>query len=81
MDYSKIVFVKEFASDDANEKANEYLEQGRQLVSVGTKLTDIIESGQAYYTTYYVVGATQEQYNDYLHALENAEDEREKFKF
>lgn len=67
MDYSKIVFTLEFDDDTANSKANELLQKGWLLLSVGPKLVDIIgENDQVYYNTAYVVGATEEQYDQYL---------------
>lgn len=65
MDFSKIVFTLEFDDDMANDSANEYLEKGWLLLSVGPKVIDI-SNGQMYYNTAYVVGATKEQYDDYL---------------
>ncbi|KGL44088.1 hypothetical protein [Listeria newyorkensis] len=65
MDYSKIVFVLELNDDSADNSTNSYLEKGWLLISVGPKLTDITNS-QAYYSTSYVVGATREQYDEYL---------------
>ncbi|EAD9739945.1 hypothetical protein APD65_00035 [Listeria monocytogenes] len=65
MDYSKIKFVLELNDDNASDSANSYLKKGWLLISVGTKLTDVFNE-QAYYSTSYVVGATQEQYDDYL---------------
>lgn len=65
MDYSKIVFTLEFDDDMANDSANEYLEKGWLLLSVGPKVVDI-SNEQMYYNTAYVVGATKEQYDEYL---------------
>lgn len=74
MDYSKIVFTLEFDDDFANSKANQYLEKGWLLLSVGPKLVDLIgENDQPYYNTAYVVGATDNQYKTYL--KEKNEDE------
>lgn len=66
MDYSKIVFVKEFNDDFAESRANDFLSAGWVLISVGPKLIEILENGQAYYNTAYVVGATAEQRDAYL---------------
>lgn len=65
MDISKIVFTLEFDDDMANDSANEYLKKGWLLLSVGPKVVDI-SNGQMYYNTAYVVGATKEQYDEYL---------------
>ncbi len=43
MDYSKIVFTLEFDDDAANSKANELLQKGWLLLSVGPKLVDLID--------------------------------------
>ena len=59
-----IVFTQEFDDDLANSRANEYLEKGWTLLHVGTKAIDI-SNGQFYYNTVYVVGANQQQYDDY----------------
>ena len=67
MDYSKIVFTLEFDDDAANSRANDLLQKGWLLLSVGPKLVDLIgENSQAYYNTAYVVGASEEQYQEYL---------------
>lgn len=66
MDYSKIVFTLEFDDDAANNRANELLQKGWLLLHVGTKVIDILDTDQAYYNTVYVVGATKEQYDQYL---------------
>ncbi|WP_321382691.1 hypothetical protein [uncultured Enterococcus sp.] len=73
MDYSDIVFTVEFDDDSANSRANDMLQKGWKLLSVGPKLVDILEGEQAYYNTAYVVGATQEIYNQYL--IEEAEED------
>ncbi|MDT0163860.1 hypothetical protein [Bacillus sp. AG4(2022)] len=65
-----IVYTLEFDDDSANSRANEYLQKGWALIHVGTKLIDIVD-GQAYYNPVYVVGANQEQYDQYLKDLEN----------
>lgn len=65
MDYSKIIFTLELDDASANSLANDYLNKGWLLISVGPKLIDIVND-QAYYTTAYVVGATKEQYEAYL---------------
>ncbi|MGX5634477.1 hypothetical protein [Bacillus thuringiensis] len=63
-----IVFTLEFDDDSANSYANDYLEKGWTLLHVGTKLIDIYNE-QAYYTTAYVIGATQKQYDEYKKEL------------
>ncbi|HDD0210803.1 TPA: hypothetical protein O9509_001864 [Staphylococcus aureus] len=54
-----------YADDDIN-KVNDYLEQGWELAHVGTKLVKILDNGQAYYNTEYVLGGTKEQYDKHL---------------
>ncbi|GFH43401.1 hypothetical protein Hs30E_19520 [Lactococcus hodotermopsidis] len=71
MDYSKIVYVLEFNNDSAEKDANTKLEQGWLLISVGPKLTEILDNGQAYYSTAYVVGATAEQRDKHLKEVSN----------
>ena len=65
MDYSKVVFTLELDDDGANIVANAYLEKGWLLISVGPKVIDI-SNGQMYYNTAYIIGATKEQYDEYL---------------
>ncbi|MDC0825480.1 hypothetical protein [Lactococcus petauri] len=79
MDFSNILFTLEFDDDGANSSANHFLSKGWKLISVGTKLIDILDNNQAYYNTAYVVGATKEQYNEYLHELELEENELNNF--
>lgn len=80
MDYSKIVFTLEFDDDAANSRANEYLQKGWLLLSVGPKLIDLIgDNDQAYYNTAYVVGATKKQYEEYLIEQEELEKELDNF--
>ncbi|HDD0307654.1 TPA: hypothetical protein O9547_002733 [Staphylococcus aureus] len=55
-----------FYGDDEINKVNDYLEQGWELVHVGTKLVKILDNGQAYYNTEYVLGGTKEQYDKHL---------------
>ncbi len=71
MDYSKIVYVLEFDDDSAAESANAKLAEGWQLISVGTKTIEILENGQVYYNTAYVVGATEKQRDRYLKEVED----------
>ncbi|WAA10812.1 hypothetical protein [Fervidibacillus albus] len=59
-----IVFTLELDDNWANEKANEYLEKGWTLLHVGTKTID-----ENCYSTVYVVGANQEQYEKYKEEL------------
>ncbi|MEC3608802.1 hypothetical protein P9126_17715 [Bacillus glycinifermentans] len=66
-----IVFTLEFDDDYANSSANEYLKKGWTLLHVGQKFIDISENGQVYYNTVYVVGANQQQYDEYQTELEN----------
>lgn len=65
-----IVFTLEFDDDFANSRANNYLEKGWSLLHVGTKVVDISD-GQIYYNTAYVVGANQQQYDDYKEEEKN----------
>lgn len=60
----EIVFTLEFDDDSANSRANSYLEKGWTLLHVGSKLIEY-HNEQAYYNTAYVVGANQEQYEQY----------------
>lgn len=60
----------EFNGDNANMLANKYLQQGWELIHVGTKLVEILDNGQAYYNTEYVLGGTKEQYDNYLKDIE-----------
>lgn len=60
-----IIFTLEFDDDSANSRANDYLEKGWTLLHVGTKLINTLDNGQAYYNTTYVVGANQQQYENY----------------
>ena len=78
MDYSKIVFTLEFDDDMANDSANEYLEKGWLLLSVGPKVVDI-SNEQMYYNTAYVVGATKEQYDEYLVDEKNSKQKFDNF--
>ncbi|MFI3729465.1 hypothetical protein [Vagococcus fluvialis] len=78
MDYSKIVFTLEFDDDMANDSANEYLEKGWLLLSVGPKVVDI-SNEQMYYNTAYVVGATKDQYDEYLVDEKNSKQKFEDF--
>ncbi|MDA7025024.1 hypothetical protein PJ311_00180 [Bacillus sp. CLL-7-23] len=66
-----IVFTLEFDDDVANSDANEFLKKGWTLLHVGSKLIEILDNGQAYYNTVYVVGANQQQYDEYKTELEN----------
>jgi len=66
MDLSQIVFTHEFDDDYANESANDYLQKGWMLIHVGTKLIEILNNGNVYNNTAYVVGATKDQYQEYL---------------
>lgn len=65
MDYTNIVFTIELDDDGAKDDVNTYLKDGWLLISVGPKLVNILDNGQAYYNTAYVVGATKEQYEKY----------------
>lgn len=64
--------VVEFDDDIAKDKANGLLERGWKLLHVGTKLIDIIENGQAYYNTAYVLGGSKNQYEQYQKDLNDA---------
>lgn len=67
-----IVYTLEFDDDSANSRANDFLEKGWKLLHVGTKMIDSY-NGQAYYNTAYVVGANQQQYDEYKNDLKNDE--------
>ncbi|USK43748.1 hypothetical protein [Cytobacillus oceanisediminis] len=67
-----IVFTLEFDDDSANSRANDFLEKGWKLLHVGTKMIDTYNE-QAYYNTAYVVGANQQQYDEYKNDLKNDE--------
>ena len=58
-----IVFTFELDGDGANERANNYLKQGWTLLHVGQKAFKILENGQIYYSTVYVVGAEKTVYD------------------
>ncbi|HDP4218432.1 TPA: hypothetical protein P6O42_002261, partial [Staphylococcus aureus] len=47
-----------FDDDLANDAANDLLKEGWDIVHVGTKLVKILDNGQAYYNTEYVLGGT-----------------------
>lgn len=68
---NEIVFTLEFDDDIANTRANDYLQKGWKLLSVGTKMIDTLDNGQAYYNTAYVVGANEQQYSEYLEDEKN----------
>ncbi|MBG0720888.1 hypothetical protein [Lactobacillus crispatus] len=72
-----IVYTVEFCGTNSNQKANEYLQKGWQLLHVGTKL---VNSGEpADYETAYVVGADQKRYDAYKKELaQQPEDEFDK---
>ena len=62
-----IMFTLEFSDLNANAQANEKLAEGWKLLHVGTINTaDIDENGNPFLYTIYVVGANQEQYDNYL---------------
>lgn len=61
----KIVHVEELSDLTAKDKANELLQKGWTLISVGTKFMDLLSSGYPDYEPFYVVGATQAQWDDY----------------
>ncbi len=62
-----------FDDDLANESANNLLKDGWELVHVGTKLVKILDNGQAYYNTEYVLGGTKNQYEKYLEDCQQSE--------
>lgn len=76
-----IVFTLEFSDLDANAHANEKLAEGWKLLHVGTINTvDEDVNGNPFLYTIYVVGANQEQYDNYLqekYALDNFDWEKE----
>ncbi|HDT6577488.1 TPA: hypothetical protein QFT23_003667 [Bacillus cereus] len=61
---NEIVFILEFYDESACSRANEYLKLGWTLLHVGTKAGDTYNE-HLYYTTTYVVGANQKQYDEY----------------
>lgn len=71
----EIYHLLSFNDDLANESANAYLAKGWKLVHVGTRLIEILDNGQAYYNTEYVLGGTKEQYEQMLIDDEKAEKE------
>lgn len=71
----KIVYTVEFDDEPASDRANDLLEKGWILIHVGTKLVDVLENGQAYYLTSYVVGANATQRDEYLQEQELQEGE------
>lgn len=71
---SELFFTLEFDDESANSWANDLLEKGWKLLHVGTKLTSILDSGQAYYCTVYVLGATKDQYEAYKLAESEVEE-------
>ncbi|NJH98096.1 hypothetical protein [Staphylococcus agnetis] len=62
-----------FHDDMAEKSVNSFLKDGWELVHVGTKLTHILDNGQAYYNTEYVLGGTKEQYKKYISDSEKAD--------
>ncbi len=60
-----IVFTLQFSDLLANERANDYLAKGWTLVSVGPVCVNTLGNGQADYEMSYVVGANQQQYDEY----------------
>lgn len=64
-----IVFTLEFNDDYANDRANEYLNKGWLLLHVGTKTLDV--DGEAIYNPVYVLGANQQQYEEYKEEIKN----------
>lgn len=62
-----------FDDDLANDAANDLLKEGWDIVHVGTKLVKILDNGQAYYNTEYVLGGTKNQYEKYLEDCQQSE--------
>ncbi|WP_288718190.1 hypothetical protein [uncultured Limosilactobacillus sp.] len=60
-----IVFTLQFSDLLANEHANAYLAKGWTLVSAGPVCAGMLDNGQADYEMSYVVGANQQQYDEY----------------
>ncbi|MRV97178.1 hypothetical protein GF557_08120 [Staphylococcus aureus] len=56
-----------------NDAANDLLKEGWDIVHVGTKLVKILDNGQAYYNTEYVLGGTKNQYEKYLEDCQQSE--------
>lgn len=76
---NEVVFTLELDDDLANESANFWLEKGWTLLHVGTKFIGENDQRQAYYSTAYVVGANQEQHQEYLNFQSKVDDELSKF--
>ncbi|HHX0170557.1 TPA: hypothetical protein ACU3NT_001433 [Staphylococcus aureus] len=64
--YEKLLSSLSFDDDLANNATNDLLKEGWDIVHVGTKLVKILDDGQAYYNTEYVLGGTKEQYDKHL---------------
>ena len=60
-----IVFTLQFNDLLANKRANAYLAKGWTLVSAGPVCVNVLDNGQADYEMSYVVGANQQQYDEY----------------
>lgn len=66
-----IVHTLVFHENDANEKVNVYLSRGWKLLHVGPRLAQLINNEIPHYEVVYVIGATEQVYNDYKFDSEN----------
>lgn len=71
-----IVFTFELDGGGANERANNYLERGWILLHVGQKAFKVLDNGQIYYSTVYVVGARKATYDTWKKDQEMSEQVR-----
>ena len=67
-----IVFTLELDGGGANERSNNYLKKGWKLLHVGQKAFKVLENGQIYYSTVYVVGANNNVYDNWKKDQENS---------
>lgn len=71
-----IVFTFELDGGSANERANDYLKKGWTLLHVGQKAFKVLDNGQIYYSTVYVVGAKKAIYDKWEKDQEKLEQTR-----
>lgn len=74
-----IVFKLQFSDTLANKHANTYLAKGWTLVSAGPVCVGMLINGQADYEMSYVVGANQEQYEEYKKEQESLKNDEDYF--